>query len=183
MSSKKIIVFGIIIIGTILFIGLFINRVNNDKEKIEKNIGLIKDSYNSLKEEVGKYNDKRNEISMFINNFYYDTIEEKHSSNIENLNKYDTIIKNITDVIEELDNLCNIKYTDEGVDKICSSYKTDYETLVNVFVNDFKIYNNKIQKYNTDNNGSLDLFESKYINAYIDYNNDNVYLKKDENDA
>ena len=67
---------------------------------------------------------------------------------------------------------------DKDVSNICSNYKIDYETIVNVFMNDINNYNNKLNSYNEEQNKSLELFKSRHIDDYIDYNNDNKYEQK-----
>jgi len=183
MKKKKTIIISIsiiIIVAIILLIMMFINNLNEDKKIVEKNINIINDSYEKLKEEVANYNDLREDMSLFINNFYYDTIEEKYSDNLVILNSYDEVVNKITNEIKILDSKCDNVYSDEAINNICNNYKNDYETIVNIFINDINNYNNKLESYNKDNSKNLELFKSNYINDYIDYNNDNIYSEKDE---
>jgi len=181
MKNKKILIAIGITVAMLIVISLvtvFIINLNNDKKKTEENMVLINDSYNNLKNEVENYNNIRNDISEFINNFYYDTIEEKYVDNLKSLNDYDSIIGSITNEVKILDSKCNISYIDDEINNICNNYKKDYETIVNVFMNDITNYNNKLDSYNKDENKKLELFKSRYINNYIDYNNDNNYEQK-----
>lgn len=183
MKKKSIIIVSIVLIIIIVIVTLimiFINNLNKDKELVEDNMKRITESYDTLKEEVGNYNNLRYDILVFINNFYYDTIEDNYSSNLEILNNYDNVINKITNEIKVLDSKCDVVYPNEEINNICNNYKNDYETIVNVFMNDINNYNNKLSSYNKDNNKNLELFKSNYINDYIDYNKDNIYSKKDE---
>jgi len=181
MKNKKIlmaigILFAMLIIISLITILIII--LNKNKETIKENINIINISYNNIKNEVSNYNNIRNDISEFINNFYYNTIEEKYVDNLKLLNDYDSIIGNITTEIKVLDSKCNISYIDDEINNICNNYKTDYETIVNVFMNDINNYNNKLNKYNIDENKRLELFKSRYVNDYIDYNKDGNFEQK-----
>ena len=181
MNKIIIIILSIItLLIALIFIVKFINNVNEDKKITKENIEIIKTSYNNFKNEVKNYNTIRNDISEFINNFYYDTIKEKYLENENKLKNYDEEINKITKEIQKLDTKCNITYNDIEINNICSNYKTDYEMLINIFINDINTYNNKLSLYNKDEKQELQLFKSNYINDYIDYNNDNIFLEKDE---
>lgn len=182
MKKKKLIISGIIVIliGIISLILVFINNINNDKKITKENINSINESYNNIKEEVVNYNNLRKDITDIINNFYYDTIEKNYLNNLKVLEDYDSVINKIINYIKILDNKCNIIYNDYETDNICNNYKIDYETIVNVFINDINSYNKKLDLYNKDNSKNLELFKSKHIDDYIDYNGDNIYLEKEE---
>lgn len=170
----------IIIIGLGILINKFINNINEDQKTTKQNIELINKSYDSIKKEVENYNNSRKDIAIFINNFYYDTIDNNYSNNLESLKKHDEIIGKITKEVKVLDTKCNLIYNDTQVNKICKNYKNDYEVIINVYINDINNYNNKLNSYNNSNNKELELFKSNYINEYIDYNKDGIYEKKDE---
>lgn len=181
MKNRKILIAIGITIAMLIVISLitvFIIKLNEDKKKTEENMILINDSYNSLKNDVENYNSIRESVSKFINDFYYDTIDTKYVDNLKILNNYDSVIGKITGYVKILDDKCNFIYMDKDVSNICSNYKIDYETIVNVFMNDINNYNNKLNSYNEEQNKSLELFKSRHIDDYIDYNNDNKYEQK-----
>ena len=182
MKKRMIWMIAIIVVLAIVacFVIKFIKNVKDDKKTVEDNITVINDSYNKIKYEVTNYNKLREDISNFINDFYYENVEEKYSSNMELLGKYDEVVNKITSEVKILDTKCNISYTDKEITNICNNYKNDYEIIVNVFINDINKYNNKLNNYNNDLDKNKELFKSKYINDYIDYNNDNKYEKKEE---
>ena len=179
INSKMLIIIGLFVVLIIVsLIVMFILNLKEDKKITQDNINTINISYDNIKNEVVNYNNLRNDIANFINDFYYETIEEEYSNNLTLLNNYDEIINKITNEVNILDSKCNITYSDSEVTNICNNYKTDYETIVNVFINDINSYNIKLESFNTDRNKQLILFKSNYINDYIDYNNDNIYAEK-----
>lgn len=182
MKNKKLLIMMGSLIGLmmIVLIIILISNFNNDKKEMLENEKIISESYERVKEEVINYNKIRKDVSEFINNFYYSTISKEYSNNLDKFKEYDEIVNNITNEIFKIDSRCNQIYQDKDINNICDNYKNDYETIVNVFVNDMNNYNNKLTNYNNNSNSNLDLFKSSYINDYIDYNNDNIYLKRDE---
>ena len=102
MKNKKIILtIGIILIISI-FIVLLVVSINNDKEKTNKNMEIIKENYNNLSNNVNEYNQIRTDLSNKLNDFIYEDYEEEHNSYLELLNKYNSNIKNIDNNINEI---------------------------------------------------------------------------------
>jgi len=182
VKKKSIIIISIILVIVLIIslVVIFINNVNKDKKQQEENMNIVSNSYDKIKEEVENYNNLREDISIFINNFYYDRIENDYQTNLNILKDYDETINKITNEVKKLDSKCNTIYSDKDINHICDNYKNDYEVIINVFINDINNYNNKLKLYNEDNYKNLDLFKSNYINDYIDYNQDKIYSKKDE---
>ncbi len=183
VSKKNIlIIWGVIVILIVLLalIIIFIKKLNEDKKEMENNEVLINSYYDNLKKEAEEYNQIRKEISLFINDFYYETVKEDYENQIESFKKYDDEILEITDIIKELDKKCKINYTKEIIQNKCNSYKKDYETMVNVFLNDINNYNKKLDGYNKERGENLDLFKSSTVLNYIDYDEDGIYLEKDD---
>ena len=86
MKNKKLIISCIILTVLVVITSLiivFLNNINKDKKITKDNIDSINESYNNIKEEVINYNNLRKDITGVINNFYYNTIEEKHSDNFK----------------------------------------------------------------------------------------------------
>lgn len=183
MKKKTLTIVGIILF-ILIIIGIiasnFIKNIKEDKKITKQNIEIIETNYEKLKKEVENYNNSRRKIATFINNFYYDTIENNYQNNLDLLEKHDDIVETITEKINILDKKCNTLYNDPKIDNICNNYKKDYEIIVNVFINDLNNYNNKLITYNKDNNKELLLFKSENAIDYIDYNKDKIYEKKDE---
>jgi len=181
MKNKKMFVLvGVLVamLVVVTFITIFIINLNKDKEIMDENQNIINFSYNNLKNEVSNYNELRNDVLQFINNFYFNTIADDYSNNVEILNKYNTSLGKITSEVKVLDDKCNVIYKDKDINTICTNYKTDYETIANLFMNDINNYNNKLSMYNNESEEKFALFKSDYISDYIDYNNDNKYEQK-----
>ena len=94
----------------------------------------------------------------------------KQFTNIEKCNN----INKIDDYVETINSKCNVIYSDIEVNKICDSYDTLYEKLINLYVQDLNNYNNKITSYNEYKKESIELFNQIHKD-YIDYNKDNTY--------
>jgi len=181
MKKKIIIIIAVLLIvisAITLLVMKFIKNIEEDKKKTKENIEIIETSYNFINEKIENYNQIRQEVSEFINNFYYNTIENNYVSNLDSLTNYIGVVDEISEKINILDEKCNILYNDSKINNICNNYKKDYEIIVNVFLNDINNYNNKLKSYNENNDKQLELFSVKY--DYIDYNNDKVYEMKDE---
>ena len=59
-------------------------------------------------------------------------------------------------------------------------YQENYETAVNIFLNDQNQVNILIKTYNETSTSPLEEFQSKKITEYIDYNQDGNYLEREE---
>lgn len=181
MKKKIIITITILLIvisALTLLVVKFIKNIEEDKKKTNENIEIIETSYNFINQKIEDYNQTRQEVSEFINNFYYNTIENNYVNNLDSLINYKNIIDEITKKINILDEKCNTLYNDSKINNICNNYKKDYEIIVNVYLNDINNYNNKLKSYNENNEKKLELFSTNY--NYIDYNNDKIYEMKDE---
>ena len=170
-----VVLFGVIVLSILSLIKSF----NKDKQEMLESGNLIKEAYDNVKKEVENYNNIRIDIAKLTDNFYYSTIVDVYDDNLEKFNTYDSIINDITKQITVIDSKCGQLYNEKEVNDICNIYKKDYETIVNVFINDINSYNNKLSSYNDDEEGNLELFKSNYISDYVDYNGDGIYLKKD----
>jgi hypothetical protein len=94
--------------------------------------------------------------------------------------KYNENIKKIDSNIANIEPKCNVIYKELSVNKICDSYKELYEKLINLYISDIENYNNKITSYNEYKKESINQFEMVH-KEYIDYNLDQIYKGKDEN--
>lgn len=174
MKKKLIIIISIIVlivIGLAIYLG--IKSIYKDKTDIAKDIETINNNYELVKKEIENYNTTRLQVADIINEFYYETINDKYDSNKLLLDNYTLVIDNITKYVKELDSKCNVIYNNSDVNNKCKNYKYNYEIIVNVYMNDINNYNNKLTSYNEYSNNNLKLYETTY--NYIDYNNDNKY--------
>lgn len=183
MNKKKRIIIGIIISLIIITGAIIINiKIKKDNTLKEENKIAIKNNYNDLSKEVDNYNKIREEYIELASDFFYETYTDKHNDYIEILNKYTDTMNNITKNIDNIDSRCNIIYDDININKICNSYKTLYEKLINLYIYDIKDYNKKITGYNDYMNKNIDIYNIEY-KEYIDYNKDGKYEGIDLNEA
>lgn len=177
MNRNKIIIF--YIIGIIIIICLFIIVFNN-YININRDISVVKNSYNNLSDNVDSYNNIRGELEVLFNNFRYDSFNLDISKYEDIFIRYDNVIKKIDYNIVNLDNRCNIKYNDKNVNKICSNYKIIYEKIINLYIGDLSYYNSVVSSYNEYSDGGVDFVNLLY-DKYIDYNDDGIYDGKNDN--
>ena len=170
-SSKKIILICGIVLVVLVIIVLLVIGIINDKKESNKNMELIKDNYDLLSINVNEYNQIRSELSNKLNNFIYEDYNKEHDSYVEILNKYNNNISLIDENVKVIKDKCNVIYSDISVNKICNSYGSLYEKLINLYVIDLNNYNNKISSYNEYKKAEISLFNMIH-SEYIDYNND-----------
>lgn len=180
-KSKKLIIIISILVLLIGGISLLIVNIMKDKKEITKNIEVIKYNYNELSQNVLEYNGIRRELSEKLNNFMYDKFLNDKEEYEEILTKYNTNINKIDNNIKNIDDRCKNIYNDKDINNICKSYKTNYEKIINIYINDLTNYNNKVTSYNEYKNENNSLFELIHKD-YIDYNNDNVYEGRSNNE-
>lgn len=163
-KNKRIIFYvggGIILIGIVL---LFISFVNGKKD-VDKNMAIIKSNYNDLSNNVIDYNIIRGELGVLFNNFRYDSFDLDIDKYRDIFVRYDEVIRKIDSNVLNIDDMCNVIYSDSEINKICDNYKSIYEKLINLYVMDIDIYNNKVSSYNEYSGKNIDLVSKLY-----DYN-------------
>ena len=192
MSKKKknilIIISIIILIITTITIGIyiFLSNIQKDKQKTEQNIQNIKNTYETFKNKIDTFDEKRQNVMQALSQgFYFETAEQTSLEWNKLFVEYDECVINIKQEIEQLDNLCNTVYLDNDINTKCQVYKKNYEIMVNTLINDIDTYNTKLEEYNTwtDSNtqyNKVALFTSKEYKEYIDYDKDNIYLNSKE---
>ena len=173
-SSKKIILIVSIILVVVVIMTILIMGIINDKKKTNDNMELIKNNYDLLSANVHEYNQIRSDLSNKLNNFIYEDYNKEHDSYVEILNKYNNNISLIDENVKVIKDKCNVIYSDIGVNKICNSYGSLYEKLINLYVIDLNNYNNKISSYNEYKKEEISLFNMIH-SEYMDYNNDGKY--------
>lgn len=182
-NKKIIIIISLILVSALIVVlTLFVLNVVKDKKESNKNMQLIKDNYNELSTHVSEYNQIRTNLSEKLNDFIYETYPKEHDSYVELLNKYNDNIKNIDTKVNNINNKCDVLYSDISINKICDSYKVLYEKLINLYITDINIYNNKIKGYNQYKEKD-EYQETELIHKeYLDYNQDKIYEGKDVKD-
>ena len=106
-----------------------------------------------------------------------DELHAKKNINVQRLKdgleEYNKEMKNIDTYITNIKMRCTGIYNDSEINKVCNSYKTVYEKIVNLYISDIDNYNNFITKYNENKNDKLELIE-KIHKDYIDYDEDGI---------
>ena len=180
-NHKKIIIIVTILIILISSISLIISSIIKDKKETTKNIELIKYNSEQLNENVLEYNEIRKELSAKLNNFMYDKFIDDKEKYEEILVKYNKNIEKIDNNIKNIDDRCKVIYNDKDINNICNNYKINYEKLINLYVSDINIYNQKIVSYNEYKSENIELFKLIH-NDYIDYNQDDRHEGIDTNE-
>ena len=179
MKSKKTILIGVLLIIFVAFVIVFALLTRKDKMETERNMESIKKNYNLLTTSVGEYNEIRAKYATMSEVLLMDKYEESHEEYINLLTDYNKVMKEIDSYITNISFRCNNKYSDSEVTKVCDNYKSLYEKLVNLYVNDINNYNKFIEKYNEYKEAKLEKFEMVHED-YIDYNSDNIYEGREE---
>ncbi|MBQ2873306.1 MAG: hypothetical protein IJE89_04845 [Bacilli bacterium] len=183
MNKKKIIIIiSISIIVIIILITLIIFNTIKNKNLTKENMEIITTNYEELSINVNEYNNVRTKLSEKLNNFIYEKYKNNHEEYLSILLEYNNIIKKIDNNVDNINDKCNFIYKNISVNKICNSYQMIYEKLINLYISDINIYNNKITSYNEYKSESINLFELIHTD-YIDYNNDNIYEGIDTNEV
>ena len=155
-------------------------------------------NYENLVDELTK---NTNNLNKLCNNMYYSSSDTNSKCNnyksmyeqvvnyfvndIKNkLSNYENLVDELTKNTNNLDKLCNnMYYSSSDTNSKCNNYKSIYEQVVNYFVNDIKVYNDNVNKYNKyqeDNNSELRISKYSTKKKYIDYNKDKKFDGKEE---
>ena len=172
---KKVIILFImlLLIGGVSF---FVINLKKEQKVLASNMKEIKDSYELLNGNVSSYNSIRDEISIKLASFFYDSYMKEKNSYDDIFTRYNSTVGEIDKNIANIDKYCDVLYNDSNVNKICGSYKVLYEKLVNIYVSDLNNYNQKISGYNEYKKDNIPLFTMIHSD-YIDYNKDLEYAE------
>lgn len=178
------IAFSIIVIGIITYV--FIEYSNNQSE-IKQRMEMVTELYQEFKEDIGTFNDKRNEIyRIVIQDMYYQTLKEKDNEFKSLYASYEEVVTILDEDYGKLKGKCiNVLYPDVSVNNKCEAFVLGYEEAINTYVNDVAIYNKNIQNYNdwATENGQEKLEKFNTEKDYIDVNGDRIYKGKKEQES
>lgn len=178
------IAFSIIVIGIITYV--FIEYSNNQSE-IKQRMEMVTELYQEFKEDIGTFNDKRNEIyRIVIQDMYYQTLKEKDNEFKSLYASYEEVVTILDEDYGKLKGKCiNVLYPDVSVNNKCEAFVLGYEEAINTYVNDVAIYNKNIQNYNdwSTENGQEKLEKFNTEKDYIDVNGDRIYKGKKEQES
>ena len=182
-NKKKLIITGVGVTAIVLIggISIFVTNIMDAKKEMEENANYIKENYQNLTKNVESYNQIRTNYTDMSKDFILDTYKDSHQEYLNLLTKYNETIKDIDENIKNISSKCDLIYDDHEVNKICQSYDTLYEKLVNLYITDISNHNEIIDKYNNYKSDKLEQITMIYDN-YIDYNNDNTYEGVENNE-
>ena len=173
----------IIVILIIFFVVKFVFDLNKEKEMTEEIVSLINSSYQKLQSNVSEYNKYRSLVSDSLSSYYQDSFGDEYDEIVNEFKEYDKVISNISNNIDVIRDNCGDKiFADSDVNDICNSYKSSYEEIINVYVNDINNFNKFVNTYNNETGNSFSNFKSSVIDNYIDYDNDGEYRGMEDNE-
>lgn len=186
MKRNKLVITVVIILFSLLLIVFGVvkctNNIKDSKKEYNEAVDLIIEKYQDFSALIVEYNNTREQLISYVSNDFY---FEKFSIKNEEIRLFFIDYENLMTRIETLGMVfkenCDKVKNDVRVSNSCASYYKYYETVMNIYVNDTTVYNKQINDYNlwiNKNDQQLDLFETKFKD-YIDINNDNIYLSKE----
>ena len=187
----KKVIFIVIIILVILLAGfgfyLFTKNIKEDKKLTNEMMKKLVKEYDIFDKNIKEFASKREEFYLMQENAYLQSISENPENWNNFINDYSKIIVDIKNNSKLLDKYCFNKFASVEVNSKCTNYVANYEAAMNYYISDINNYNNNIvKKYNswlTDNNYEYQKLEEGKLSAYkdyIDYDKDNDYFGKEE---
>lgn len=181
-SIRLLIIMILIILGIVMTIVAFgMSTVVNKDAISEKNRQDVIEKFTELTVITGNNNDIRNELIGKLDLYTNETYPQEHEKYLELLNKYQENYKTIMQYTNDIEKKCKKNYEDSRVNIMCKSYRMLYEESTNTYVMIFTKYNNNIKNYNQTATTPYSEFEM-IQKEYIDYNQDNIFLGKPEED-
>lgn len=182
LNHKKILFLIVIIIIIVLCLIFFwIKNWIEDSKNNQKKMEEIKETYQVLETDISNYNDTRTKLIEQLQEYYPEKLTEDYLNYTNLLTKQENNIEKMLITIKTLDKNCQKRiFSEKEVNTICKTYQENYETAVNIFLNDQNQVNILIKTYNETSTSPLEEFQSKKITEYIDYNQDGNYLEREE---
>ena len=172
----------------------FVNVYKEKKEEIKKEEIVIADEignvYKTLYEKGNDLSTYRNSLITDLNECvsYYQAIPEGYSKLIKKFKKYEQYITEMEDTSSYLGEKCKKQYSISEANEKCDFYYKLMEKTINIYLDDLKFFNSKINEYNEwikeenesdieeKNYKELDNFSSNKYHDYVDLNDDGTYL-------
>lgn len=162
----------------------FYQSYKNDKLETQKKINEIIENYDAFIVDSDNITTIRDNIynEVFSNN-YYEEMDLKYSEWKQILNNYESSITALDSKFKVLKDECkNIRIMNSEINTKCGSFNNNYETIINLFVNDIEMFNYNIDLYNEwiieqelEDKTELEYYVSTNYTDYIDYNSDGKY--------
>lgn len=181
MKKKYIVLLIIVLIicGSVKFL----IDLNNEKKETEVVVSAINDNYKELENNVNEYNKYRESIGDRLSTYYQESFSSNYEDIANEFKEYDKVIVNIKNNVEKINDNCgNRIFADSNINNICNGYKSLYEEMINVYLNDVNNFNRFVNTYNEENENKLSLFKSSTIDDYIDYDKDGEYKGMENNE-
>ena len=139
----------------------------------------IKEEYKQFENTLSTYNQNRETFSNYLKDYYQDNLKTDYLKYINLLETQENTINNLTKNITKIETNCqNRLFKEKEINDICNKYQEYYETVVNIYINDYNQVNTMIKSYNNEEVEKLNEYQSTDLKEYIDYNKDGKYLEK-----
>lgn len=163
----------------------FVIGLKKDREETYNRMYKVDDEFEVFSTNTSVFESTRDELyNVVLSNVYYDTMYQEDKDVKNKLSNYENLVDELTKNTNNLDKLCNnMYYSKKETNVKCVNYKSIYEQVVNYFVNDIKVYNDNVDKYNKyqeENNSALKISKYRTNKKYIDYNGDKKFDGKEE---
>ena len=156
------------------------SSADSDTEYTNKQIDIFNRGVKLIKEKIDTIKYVHSSASNGLLNFDVETFKDERASFEEVANTYTKGVKTMAANVDFLEKKCHIQYEDISVNIMCQNYQFLYENMTNAYVREIKLYNQKITEYNSNGEGTFELYEG-VKSEFIDFNNDGKYeSSKDE---
>lgn len=197
MKQQYIKLFSFLLGLTFIFSGViytFVSSYKDEKEEKKKEEVIIADEignvYKTFYQKEDDLSSFRKDLIKEFNEYvsFYSEMEEGYDDMVDNFKKYEVYVQEIEDTSSYLKDKCKSKYSSSDANEKCNYYYIYLEKSINMFVEDIKFFNNKIDEYNKwieaenesvikeDAHEKLKKYDSKKYKDYVDLNNDGTYL-------
>ena len=164
----------------ITIVGIFFAVLVGHEKNLINSMAQIKRAYSDFSIAVIQNYDNKDKLHEKILNFDVETFKDERASFEEVANTYTKGVKTMAANVDFLEKKCHIQYEDISVNIMCQNYQFLYENMTNAYVREIKLYNQKITEYNSNGEGTFELYEG-VKSEFIDFNNDGKYeSSKDE---
>lgn len=179
MSNKKILIISILSMFTVILIivGMILFSVNKKQKMLIENVDIIKSDYAKFSSNTSDSEKIKEELTNKLTTFSNETYEEDHTEYQRILKEYDSNIKYINEIVEDLEEKCQYEYDDQMINLLCRGFDILYEESINAYITNVNEYNNKLSMYNDNRDKKYNLHTLIY-DKYIDYDKDGEYEGK-----
>lgn len=148
-----------IIIGSVLIILLCVvfvfsifqvsESIKKQEQKVQEEKEEIQTNYQKLNNLAANFNEKKEEYNNQYTNLFYEELPEKAPEFERVLEEYTKIVRQIKEVGQNLEIKCQKDYSDNTIERNCTSAKISAKNAQEVYENDVEKYNKLIINYNS----------------------------------